>query len=72
MREELGVEWPYTGHKELLSTARAAIKAMRVPTEAMSNVSDTMRGCELCDNAEPHHAAAVFTAMIDAALEEGK
>jgi nucleotide-binding universal stress UspA family protein len=27
MREELGIEWPYTGHEQLLDVARAAIEA---------------------------------------------
>lgn len=77
MSEELGVDWPYTGHEQLLDVARAAIKAMREPTDAMAQSG----GFEAIHhkfvrlgsmNERDEIGRAVFAAMIDAALEEGK
>ncbi len=40
IRDELGLDWPYTGHAMLLSTARAAIEAMREPNDLMLRAGD--------------------------------
>lgn len=63
MREELGLDWPYTGHKELLDTARAALTAMREPTEVMKEAAVRHGGWSWWFD-------AAYIAMIDAALAE--
>lgn len=40
MRDELGVDWPYTGHAELMDVARAAVEALRDPPEEIARYAD--------------------------------
>lgn len=56
---------PGSIRRMFLNGARAAIKAMREPTDAMVDA-----GLSRDDGADPTNAAGVFTAMIDAALNE--
>jgi hypothetical protein len=66
------------GKIERLAEARAAIEAMREPTEAMVAAADRVRpdfdGCDMAywygGDADPTGWAGVFGEMIDAALGE--
>ena len=56
-----------------LSAARAAIEAMRGPTRAMIYTGEARRESKgEGASRENYDAAAIFTAMIDAALSEGE
>jgi len=55
------VDWEEASVSELyIKLARAAIKALKNPTQAMTEVSLDL---------SPAHAASLFNAMVDAALE---
>lgn len=69
MREELGVDWHYSGHDELVDVARAAIKEMRRPTEWMITIGACHEDQDHHIFDEGHIAQEVWAAMIDAALE---
>lgn len=57
--------WPTPSHPECQRMARAAIAAMREPTESMENeAADT-------DAAEKRDYRRIWIAMIDAILSEG-
>lgn len=51
--------------------ARAAIEAMRKPTEAMKESGETALSANGIGDIEPDDSEVCFTAMIDAALKEG-
>lgn len=66
------VRWQQANNTErqnALNEARAAIKAIREPSEAMRRAGQAAYLETLCDDSEDE-AIAIFNAMIDAALKE--
>lgn len=62
--------WPVA--ESYYDSARAAIEAMREPTDEMIVLKDGMGGNELCDNADETVVRRVWTKLIDAALTPAK
>jgi len=66
--------WPTPDHPECVKMARAAITAMREPTEAMIKRGDEVEwydGDDRLMSAGAYNAEKIFQAMIDTALAEG-
>lgn len=71
MREDLGLDWPYAGHEQLLGVARSAITAMREPTGLMVEAIDGFDVYwEYIADGRPNSPNDVWRAMIDAAVRD--
>ncbi len=68
MRDELGLDWPYKGHKSLMDTARAAIEAMREPSAEMITAGIIERHDAGTPEAWSLATASIYRAMVDEAL----
>lgn len=69
MREELDIDWPYRGHESLIDVARAAIAAMRDPSESMVEAGGSAKYSARRDGVD-RRTPAIWQAMIDVALGE--
>jgi hypothetical protein len=78
IRDELGLDWPYTGHAQLLDEARAAIEATQVATleTALRTIQSAIPGYLKGEMSEHDFALLVLeaadSAKVNKALEKGK
>jgi hypothetical protein len=78
IRDELGLDWPYTGHAQLLDEARAAIEAANVATleSALRTIQSAIPGYLKGEMSEHDFALLVLehadSSMVNKALEKVK